>query len=251
MELPREAPRKEHERVMDENGTTPESSKVRHVRAGLPYKLVGAALLGVVLVLLGAAFFLNSRLRPPTTLEAVPSIAGTRATRVTPTVVPTTAPLGVTVPGVSTPPLTTSTAVLTTQVPPGVRVASSPLEREIEDAYLHYWQVRSDALLNLDTSHLGDVMAGPELARDIKQVEDLKAQSKAARVVITQHSIAFLKVSPDQAEIYDEYVNQSYLVDPRSKRPFATPGPGGVAKVSYQLQKINGVWKVTDGTRNN
>jgi hypothetical protein len=98
---------------------------------------------------------------------------------------------------------------------------------------------------------MSDVMADPELARNVKQVEDLKAQSQAAKVVITRHSIAFTKVSPDQAEIYDEYVNQSYLVDAQTKQPLVTPGPGGVAKVSFQLRKIDGVWKVTDGTRFN
>ena len=250
MVLRRDPPREGREMTMDENAAPRSTKSTPGSANGMPFWAVGAILFGVVLVILVAAFYLNNRLRPPTTIEANSSVATAPSASVPPTPIPTTAPASAAAPAVATSAPTT-TAGPTIAVPSGVRVAQSPEEREIEAAYLHYWQVRSAALLNLDTSHLADVMADPELTRDIKQVDDLKAQSKAARVVITQHSIAFLKVAPDQAEIYDEYVNQSYLVDPQSKQPFGTPGPGGVAKVSYQLQKIDGVWKVTDGTRNN
>ena len=264
MELPREAPRKEHERVMDENGTTPGSSKVPHGHAGLPYKTVGAVLFGVVLVLLGAAFFLNSRLRPPTTIETAVAASAPRPLVITPTILPpaaaassmVSAPTGL--PSTSTPTISSTAsatssssspaASATVQLPPGVHIASSPLEQEIEAAYLHYWQVRSEALLNLDTSHLSEVMAGPELARDDKQIQDLKAQGKAVKVDI-EHHIAFLHVSPDAAEIYDEYLNRSVYVDPTTKQAIPTNSPPLTAKVSYQMQKVNGTWKVIDGAQ--
>ena len=102
--------------------------------------------------------------------------------------------------------------------------------------------------MSLDTSHLSDVMAGPELARDEKQIEDLKAQGKAVKVDI-EHHIAFLRVSPDNAEIYDEYLNRSVYVDPATKQEIPTNAPPVTAKVSYRLQKVNGTWKVIDGAQ--
>src|SRR5579885_3093833 len=54
---------------------------------------------------------------------------------------------------------------------PGVRVATSPLEREIEDAYYRSLQVYSDALLNLDTSRLSEVLDGEALRSVAEEVD--------------------------------------------------------------------------------
>ena len=95
---------------------------------------------------------------------------------------------------------------------------------------------------------MSEVMAGAELERTRTQIAELRAQWRAAKIVV-EPRIAFLRVSDSSADLYDEYFNKSYLVDAQTKQPMQQPGPGGTAKVSYQLERADGVWRVIDGTR--
>ncbi len=208
-----------------------------------PWWPVGLALLGLVAVVLVGAVLLNRQFGPRVGVEPTPAVQTVaQGTAVpTPQSAPTAAAASTTAPATATPPAATATV-------PAVRVATSPLEREIEAAYQKYWDVRAEALYTLDPSRLPEVMAGAELERERQQIEELKVQGRAAKIDV-EHRIAFVKVAETRAEIYDEYINKSYLVDAQTKQPIRTPGPGGIAKVSYQLQKIDGVWKVVDGTQ--
>lgn len=209
-----------------------------------PYWAVGLVLLAVVLVVLAAAFLLDRQLRPRVGIEPSPTVPALAQSFETRTAAPSPTP------AVSASPTARAGAAEPTLAasPTGPRVANSPLEREIEQAYLKYWEIRSEALYNLDPSRLPDVMAGAELEREQQQISELKAQGRAVKIDV-EHRIAFVRVGEANAELYDEYVNRSYLVDAQTKQPIRTPGPGGTAKVSYRLQKIDGVWKVVDGQR--
>jgi galactokinase len=128
------------------------------------------------------------------------------------------------------------------------RMATSPLEQEVEQAYLHYWDVRKEAFLNLDASLLGQVEAGAKLSRDQQQVEDFKAQGHAARLDV-DHRIAIVKADPSRAIVYDEYLNKSVFVDAATKQDIPTASPPATEKISVDLQKMDGVWKVVDGAQ--
>ncbi|MHB1131014.1 MAG: hypothetical protein ACYC4L_01360 [Chloroflexota bacterium] len=195
------------------------------MQSGRRFWMIGLALLGVVAVTLVGAFVLDDLFKPK--VDTVPVSTSVAASN---TATPVAAPTS------------------TTTDPSDLQVAKSPLEREIEAAYLRYWEVRAEAFLNQDTSRLSEVMAEAELARTRQQIDDLKAQGRAARIVV-EHRIAFLEVGETKARLYDEYLNRSYLVDPQSKQAVQTPGPGGVAKISYELKRIDGAWRVIDGTR--
>src|SRR5437588_649952 len=78
--------------------------------------------------------------------------AGSPAPAVAPPAVPGPAAVTAAAPAVA--------SVVASPQASGFRVATSPLEQEIEQAYLHYWDVRTAAYLSLDTSQLGEVMAG-------------------------------------------------------------------------------------------
>ncbi|MCL5107382.1 MAG: hypothetical protein M1401_00615 [Chloroflexi bacterium] len=195
------------------------------MQSGRRFWVIGLALLGVVVAIIVGAFVLGDSFRPK--VDTVPVSTGAAASdKATPVAAP----------------------ALATTKPSNLQTANSPLEREIEAAYLRYWEVRAEAFLNRDTSHLSEVMAEAELARTRQQIDDLKAQGRAARIVV-EHRIAFLEVGEAKARLYDEYLNRSYLVDPQSKQAVQTPGPGGIAKVSYELKKIDGAWRVIDGMR--
>ena len=197
----------------------------------LSFWKVGLGLLGLVVVVVGGAFLLDQRLRPKVGIEpASTAHVALIATRLPPTIASGSA--------------VTPTATL----PGGLRIGNSPLEREIEAAYLRYWQIRTQAYLDLDTSHLAEVMADEELARNEAQIRDLKAQGRAAKLDV-EHRIAFAKVAPDSAIIYDEYLNKSVFVDVQTKQELKTSEPPEREKISFYMQKIGGVWKVVGGQR--
>lgn len=212
-----------------------------------PYWPVGLALFALVIVLLGAAFVLNARLRPAVGFQSVARTAVT-ASPVS-TVSATPAVSNVAPAATLTPVPGTPTVVTTPALPSGAHFATTPLEREIEAAYMQYWKVRSAALLNRDDSHLSDVMAGPELARAEKQIQDLKTQGRAVKVDIQHEMIAFGHVSADRADLYDEYLNRSVYVDPVTKQEIPTKAPAQVEKILHTMEKINGTWKVVDGAQ--
>lgn len=208
-----------------------------------PYWAVGLVLLAVVIVVLTAAFLLDRQLRPRVGIEATattPALAQAAT--------PPTAALSPTVPAAATPAAPAAAVPTVAASPTGLPVASSPLEREIEEAYLRYWDVLTQAYLNLDTSRLSEVMSGAELARQEQQIRDLKAQGRAAKLE-AQHRIAFVQVSADHAVIYDEYLNRSIFVDPVTKQELPTKEPPATEKISFEMRKINGNWKVVDGAR--
>lgn len=211
-----------------------------------PYWPVGLALLALVIVLLGASFVLNARLRPAVGVEPAATTADARS------LVPT-ASATVAVTGASSPEAATSAPGARTVITPESRTSGGPsdstaLEAEVKQAYLRYWDVYANAMYTLDISHLPDVAAGDRLREAIAEVDDLKAQGKAAKIVVEHHFFVF-NVTENTASVHDEYVNNSYAIDPRSKNPMGTPGPGQHLVDTYDLQRIDGVWKVIRGLR--
>ncbi len=203
---------------------------------------VGLGLLGLVAVFLVGAFLMGDQLRPRAGVEPVPAVAGSakpsqgQVALQQPAAQPTAAPAA-------------TAAVPSLGVPigqVGLGAANSPLEREIEDAYLHYWDVRAQAYLNLDTSHLGEIMAGAELVRAENQIRQLKAQDRAGKVDVGHH-FALVKVLPAEAEVYDDYLNRSVFLNPVTKQEIPTEEPPSVEKVSFVMKKSDGIWKVVDG----
>lgn len=249
-----------HEQIQPQPSDTP---------APWPFWLVGLAIFSLLVVILVAGLLLSRRFQPPVDVATVAAgamqstptptqPAAPTATLVplfptiplTPTVVNT--PTEVQAAGTPTQPVPAATAPTETPQPappviePGTTGDITVLEQEIKAAYLHYWDVRAAAYLNLDTSHLAEVMAGAELARETKQIEDLKAQNKPSKMDI-EHHISFALIADDHATIYDPYVNKSVWIDPITKQPLARNTPPTIEKVSFILRKIDGTWKVVDG----
>lgn len=211
---------------------------------GRPFWLIGLALLGLVAFLLVGAFLMDRQLRPRVGINA-PQVAATAASAtdvpaaiIPPTVQSTVAPT----------PTVVAVAPNATEGPGGLRVATSPLELEIEAAYLHYWDVLAQAYLDTDSSHLAEVMSDPELSRQTQEISNLKSQGKAAKLIV-EHRIAFAKVSPDSAVVYDEYLNRSVFIDPATKQERPTTAQPATEKISFEMTKIDGSWKVVDATR--
>ena len=126
--------------------------------------------------------------------------------------------------------------------------ASATLEQQVMDAYLRYWDIRKAAFLTLDASLLSQVMGGDALARDVKQIEDLRGRGRAGKLIV-EHNAVVVEAAPDHATIYDEYLNSSLFIDTATGQELQTSEPPGTEKISYQLQKIGSEWKVVDSVR--
>lgn len=155
---------------------------------------------------------------------------------------------------VATPPQSELTIVpqLTPTAPiqPGPTATPIPLalRKEIEDAYDRFWRVRADAALSLDGSRLPEVAAGVALEIERRNVEQLRAQGRAGRYIVDlQYGV--VEANQTSAVVATKYQDRSYVIDVQTRNPIApTPFAGEEVKMTYWLEKIDGNWKVVDGT---
>lgn len=126
--------------------------------------------------------------------------------------------------------------------------ATASLEDEVSEAYLAYWDAYSAALLNLDASLAEGVAAGEELERIREEIEMLRADGVALRVVV-EHDFAVVAVSETSAAVVDRYMNNSFYVDPETKEPPTGTGSGDVLEDSFVLERIDGRWVVVQSAR--
>ncbi|HMS71559.1 MAG TPA: hypothetical protein PKB03_00860 [Baekduia sp.] len=137
---------------------------------------------------------------------------------------------------------------------PTATIAAQPTstpdpDAEVLAAYAKYWEVYIEALRNRDDSRLDEVMTGPRLERGLQEIADLHAQGRAVQLVV-ENSPVLLEIRGDLALISDEYENNSYYIDPVTKQPVgATPVGSETLKDVITLQRVDGVWKVRDGVR--
>lgn len=203
-----------------------------------PYWLVGLVLLALVVAMLVGAFILDKQLRPQVGIEGSPAATIQQVTAV---------PAG----GPTTQSQAEATAVNAAPVAGSSGDATKntvPPEREVEQAYLKYWDVYAEAMLTLDTTRLPEVAAGERLKQAVGEVEKLKAQGKAAKIQI-EHKYFVFDVTNKTATVHDEYVNSSYAVDPNTKQPVGAPGESERLVDSYFFERTDGVWKVVSGVR--
>jgi cell division septation protein DedD len=224
------------------------------------YGPVAALLLGLVVAVVGGAFYLDGQLRPSVGIEpaAVTALATevTRppaaASQPTATTVPTAASAAPTTvpPATATPAAADKTAAQATAsaLPSSPGDLFTPLEKEIIDAYLRYWDVRIGAYYEADPSRLTEVMAGAELAREQSQIEELRKLNRAARIDV-EHNFRIRAATSDSASVYDEYINRSRLIDGSTKRDLPETEGELREKVSFELRRVGTSWKVVDGAR--
>jgi hypothetical protein len=243
-----------------------------------PFWPVAVLLLGLLIALLGGAFLLDRLYRPQVGVEPAPtSMAAVQATAAPTVAAPATAPpaaptatpaattaataavaatattvpspssavtAGTTAVAAATKPAPTPPPALLTMLPTMERL--TPLQKEVVEAYLRYWDVLARAQYDLDTSLLGEVLADVELTRSAEDVRRLRAAGHAAHVEV-EHNFGLRRVTPDEATVYDEYVNRSILLDAVTKQPVSTKEPPpNVVKMSFEMKRIEGVWKIVD-----
>lgn len=209
------------------------------------YWVIGALLLAIIVVLTGAAFALNSAIRPKVGTVAV----ATANVPVQPTASPTSSQQLTSAPtsrlGTS-PVLAAATA--TVETAPGASATQQDPKQAVATAYLHYWDVYNQALYDLNTAPLSQVMAGQELARVQAQVQGLRADNHAVKSDI-QHQFVVVNANRSTAAVQDQLVVKSFQIDFGTKQALQSPGAGIRETVACQLERQNGTWKVVSVVR--
>jgi|SRR5579859_2684438 len=246
----------------------------------LPWPLVAVGLLGVLAVVLAIGLFANRYLRPqvglvptpvaaaapPNTSDATPPIAAPptiappRATAATPAVAiatsqptptalaqplasPTASPAAITVAATPTPSADSSP---TLQPLPTVEPA---LADEVGRAYVMFWRVRSQALLELDSTHLSEVMGGDYLQNFIARLDDLQLQGRAIKTqIVLNYTIA--QATHDAATVIDRLEDSSFYIVPGTEEPLSEQ-VSDVLLIEFKLVRTGEVWKVVDSVRQN
>jgi hypothetical protein len=253
----------------------------------LPWPLVAGGLAAVLLLALAAGLLANRYLRqpivvlPPATevplAAPTPSVAsagttdalGTRSVATQSSLAAATATVGpaatvgmaataqataqvvavatqTAVPAATAEPVATAVPV-GTAMPTGRPTVSPALVDEIDQAYERYWQVRAEALFDLDESRLPEVMAGEHLAAAGRLIRQLRAENRAIETTV-KHSYVLVDVTLDSVQIADTYVDNSVYIDPESRARLSEP-PGNTLKELYQMNRIDGDWRVVSLAR--
>jgi hypothetical protein len=214
----------------------------------LPWPAVALGTMAFLVLLLAAALWsdrnLRGRLGPDVTPAptANPPTSAPVAVVLTPTLAPTAIPQAL---PASTQPPTPTVAWwnLRSEVPPDLR-------DEIWSAYLNYWQVVADGYKAVSASEFEDVMAGNELERAEKAINELNATGKAQDINV-QHRAQIVYGTKDRAVVNDEYTSLSHFVDLSSGLDIPSDNPPFVQQISILLKRLDGKWKVTDALRYN
>lgn len=142
-------------------------------------------------------------------------------------------------------PTSSPSATATGTAPPTPTVS---IEDQVIESYLAYWDRYAAAVLDLNADLVAELAGPEELARVQGEVEMLRAQGVALRVVI-EHNPIVVESSETTAVVYDEMTNNSFYVDPVTKEPPEAEGTGELLKDTFFLEKVDGQWTVTRSVR--
>lgn len=217
---------------MSADDTRPEAATGTDLtRVRPPFWVVGVALLALVLALLSGAVLLDRRSRPRVGIEpttAISAVAEATALATHSGASPTSS---------------------TTSSSSGQSTVSIETERQIEEAYRTYLRTYSEAVSRLTTNRLHEVLDGRALQLVTDEVNDLKARGRPVQIVEDERTIAVANVTETSATLIDEYTSRSVYINPTTMQPMPRSGPPTRVRQSYEFRKINGAWKIVDGTR--
>jgi hypothetical protein len=231
----------------------------------LPWAVVAAALAGVLLLALVVGLFANRYLRPqvgvvptPITLAAAPAptpaLAPTIALATAPTLIvvepsvvrtATSQPVSATLTLTSVP--ATATATSTVPNASAVPTVDPSLSADVGRAYEMFWHVRSQALLELDKTHLAEVMDGDYLEGIEQLIDSLRSEGRAIKTKVTL-SYSVVSATAESAQVLDDVEDNSVYVNIGTEEPLSSP-TADQFRLLYRLQNFSGVWKVVDSVR--
>jgi len=143
-------------------------------------------------------------------------------------------------------PTTTATATTPTASATPSRDA---IIAEVSQAYLAYWDAYAAAVLHLDVTRVERFAAGAELASIREEIEKLRADGVALRVVV-KHDFNVIDLTGTSALVEDRIVDNTFYVDAKTLDPPTGAGSGDTYRDLVRLERLDGRWTVTSGARN-
>lgn len=119
---------------------------------------------------------------------------------------------------------------------------------EIEQAYLHFWDVYARASLELQPDLLDEVAMGGALEVLKAQIEEQRKKNQPVRVRVEHNYQIIFPIEgqgDDVASVDDRYVNHSVRLDPETMEPIE-PDPNTPTHDTYTLRKVDGTWKIAE-----
>lgn len=115
---------------------------------------------------------------------------------------------------------------------------------EVEQAYLRFWDIWTQANLTLDPKLIEQVTTGKQLELLSEQLEEQRTRNQPVKIAV-EHSYEVLVTGSSTASVEDRYVNHSVRLDPRTMQPIE-PDPNIPVRKSHTLRKADGRWKVAE-----
>jgi hypothetical protein len=130
----------------------------------------------------------------------------------------------------------------TTPTTPPATTSSTPSDPQVEQAYLHAWDVWADALLKLDTTGLPEAFTGRALQLITNQVQEQKRTDEPVRVR-AEHDYTVTILNATTASVDDQYINHNVRLDPKTLEPIEQD-PNNPEHRSFTLRLVDGTWKI-------
>jgi hypothetical protein len=133
-----------------------------------------------------------------------------------------------------------------TTTTPSVTTSATPSDprAQVEQAYLHAWDVWADALTNLDTSRLSEAFTGRALNVITNQVEEQKRKNEPVRIS-AEHNYTITLIDPQTASVEDRYINHNVRLDPETLEPVEPDQETNVRR-SFTLKLVGSTWKIAE-----
>ncbi len=134
----------------------------------------------------------------------------------------------------------------TTQTTPPATTSSTPADprAQVEQAYLHAWDVWADALLHLDTSRLSESFTGRALKALSDQVQEQKRKNEPVRIR-AEHNYTITIIDSQTASVEDRYINHNVRLDPNTLEPIE-PDQATHVRTSFTLKLVGSTWKISE-----
>lgn len=115
---------------------------------------------------------------------------------------------------------------------------------QIEQGYLHGWDVWADALKRLDDSRLPEVLTGDALTKITAQVKRQRDKNQPVQIRV-EHNYRITVASETTASVDDNFVNHNVRLDPKTMEPIEKD-PNKRVRNTFTMRLVGGTWKISD-----
>jgi hypothetical protein len=115
---------------------------------------------------------------------------------------------------------------------------------QVEQAYLHAWDVWAEALRELDPSRLREVLMGRALHVVQQRLEDQRQENQPV-LLRAEHNYRIVIIDENTASVDDRYINHSVRLDPETLQPIEED-PNQRLHTSFTLKLVDGTWKIAE-----